>query len=379
MKILHLIYSHAVSGAEKYLQHLLPGLSEYGIDCHLMVVSNIESAEKFGRYCDALNLKGIKATLLVANKGAIVFTARKINKYLKKNDIKIIHSHLLNSDLIACLIKILFNRKIYLISTKHGYQETVLQQYEPDRFKIPRNLYYYITKFTLKKINKNIAVSEALSDLYFNIKLTKLHFPYIHHGVKIENIIKETDGGNFKNALPQLIIVGRIEKFKGHRFLIEAMEPIVKVYPGIKLLVLGEGSEKDICIQQVRALQLQDNIEFLGYQTMPYSYISNSDVIILPSLFEPFGLVYIEALALKIPIVAFDTPAGNEILQNNETALLVKKEDSGALAEQIIYLLRNRGERDGLAQRGYAKYQDSYTTEIMIKNTAEWYFNNVIL
>ena len=112
---------------------------------------------------------------------------------------------------------------------------------------------------------------------------------------------------------------------------------------------------------------------------MPYSYISNSDVIILPSLFEPFGLVYIEALALKIPIVAFDTPAGNEILQNNETALLVKKEDSGALAEQIIYLLRNRGERDGLAQRGYAKYQGSYTTEIMIKNTAEWYFNNVIL
>ena len=102
---------------------------------------------------------------------------------------------------------------------------------------------------------------------------------------------------------------------------------------------------------------------------------SFSDVIILPSLFEPFGLVYIEAFALKTPVVAFNTPAGNEIMVNNETALLVDKGDSKALAEKIIYLLKNTEERNKITNQAFEKYKNSFTTEIMVKNTAKWYLS----
>ncbi|MBK7124096.1 MAG: glycosyltransferase [Chitinophagaceae bacterium] len=137
--------------------------------------------------------------------------------------------------------------------------------------------------------------------------------------------------------------------------------------PGTKLLVLGEGSEKDNCMQQVARLGLQNHVAFLGFKTHPYSYISHSDVIILPSLFEPFGLVYIEALALKVPVVAFNTPAANEIIENNETGLLVDKGDHKALAEKIIYLLSNPAERNNIAERAYAKYKSHFTTGVMIQ------------
>jgi 1,4-alpha-glucan branching enzyme len=137
--------------------------------------------------------------------------------------------------------------------------------------------------------------------------------------------------------------------------------------------VLGEGSEKNNCIEKVKKLGLQKNVEFLGFKPHPYSYISHSDVIIVPSLFEPFGLVYIEAFALKTPVVAFDTAAGNEIIVNNETGLLVEKGDSKALAEKIIYLLENPRERNKIAERAYGKYITSFTTEVMVKNTADWY------
>ena len=373
MKILHLIYTLAISGAEKYLKHLLPGLRGYGIDCDLVVVCPATSAEVFSGYCDELNALGIKTKLIVAGRLSVIGTAKKINTYLKENRIKIVHAHLLNSDLIASVLKSLFFRDLYLISTKHGYAEKLLQQYEPGRFYVPADLYYYVTKFTLRKIDINVTVSGGMADLYHNIKLAPKPYPFIHHGIGIEAFDKEVYRTECRRGNPQLIIVGRIELFKGHHFLLDAMPLVAAAFPNVKLLVLGEGSEKNNCIEKVNKLGLQKNVEFLGFKPHPYSYISHSDVMILPSLFEPFGLVYIEAFALKIPVVAFDTAAGNEIVVNNETGLLVKKGDSKALAEKIINLLENPEERDKIAERAYRKYTTSFTTEVMVKNTATWY------
>ena len=373
MKILHLIYTEAISGAEKYLKHLLPGLKAYGIDCELMIVSPESTAGSFVNYCNELNKLGVKTTLLIANKWSVISTAKKVNAYLKAGNISIVHAHLLISDIIAAVLKTLFNPRVYLISSKHGYQEKLLQQYEPGKNYRPNDLYYFITKLIFRKIDKNIAVSKGIADLYFNLGLTKTVCPYIHHGIKIEAFNKKDHEAECRMADPQLIIVGRVELFKGHRFLIEAMPFVAAAFPGVKLLVLGEGSEKNNCIEMVNGLGLQNQVEFLGFKDHPYSYISNSDIIILPSLFEPFGLVYIEAFALKTPVVAFDTPAGNEIMTDHETALLVAKGDSGALAEKIIYLLKNKAAGEAMAERAYKKYKEFFTTEVMIKNMSNWY------
>ena len=373
MRILHLIYSEAISGAEKYLKHLLPGLTIHGITCELIVVSPKTTAGTFIAYCDALNKLGVKTTRVIANKRSVIGIAKKVNKYIRKNDINIIHSHLLISDLIAAVLKTLFNRHVYLISTKHGYREKFLQQYEPGKQYRPNDFYYFMTKFILRKIDTNVAVSRGIADLYVNLGLAKTAYPCIHHGIKIEAFDKEDYETECRLANPQLIIVGRIELFKGHQFLIDAMPAVVAAFPGVKLLVLGEGSEKNNCMKQVKAQGLQNNVEFLGFKDHPYAYISHSDIIILPSLFEPFGLVYIEAFALKTPVVAFNTPAGNEIMQNNETALLVDKADSAALAEKIIYLLNNPVARKHLAANASEKYKSNFTAEVMVEKTAAWY------
>ncbi len=71
--------------------------------------------------------------------------------------------------------------------------------------------------------------------------------------------------------------------------------------------------------------------------------------------------------------MAFDVPAGNEIITNNETGLLVPVYDSKALAEKIIYLLQNPSERKRLAANGYEKYTSYYNSARMIRETAAWY------
>jgi glycosyltransferase involved in cell wall biosynthesis len=375
LKILHLIYTHGISGAEKYLKHLLPGLKGYGIKCDLLVVCPKNAAATLSTYCNELNKLGVRTTLIAASRLSTISTAKKINHYLRINGIKIVHSHLLNSDIIAAVLKSLFYKDVYLISTKHGYQEKVLQQYEPGKKLKPNDLYYYITKFTLRKIDMNVAVSRGMSDLFYNIGLAKNHYPFIHHGVQVPEFNKDDYRLECRRADPQLIIAGRIEVFKGHHFLIDAMPGILEEFPSVKLLVLGEGSEKNNCINHVHALGIAGHVEFLGYKSHPYSFISHSDIIVLPSLLEPFGLVFIEAFALKTPVVAFDTPAGNEIMENNKTALLVKRGDSKGLAEKIIYLLHNRAKSNKIAEQAYEKYKSNFTTEVMIRNTAHWYLS----
>lgn len=373
MRILHLINTHGISGAEKYLKHLLPGLKAYGIDCDLVVVCPPGAAKTLALYCNELIAVGIDTTLIIGTRLSIIDTAWKINKYIKAKDIRIVHSHLVNSDLIAAILKSLFNRKLFLISTKHGYQEKVLQEYEPGRFIKLTDLYYKITRFTLHKINVNVAVSKGLAGLYYDLRISDELFPFIHHGITVADFNAADHREECRRAKQQLIIVGRIELFKGHRYLIDALPAVVKAFPDTKLLVLGEGSEKHNCITQTGKLGMQNHVEFLGFKDHPYSYIANSDVIILPSLFEPFGLVYIEAFALKAPVVAFNSPAGNEIMEDERTALLVNRHDSAGLAEKIIFLLANKDKAAEMSERAFAAYKTRFTTEVMVKNTAAWY------
>lgn len=373
MRILHVIYTHGVGGAEKYLKHLLPGLKAYGIDCDLVVICTKKTESTFAAYCNAVNSLGVKTTLIVAEKYSILSTAKKVNNYLKAEKINILHTHLFHADLMAAVLKTFFNKNIRIISTKHGYQEKVLQQYDPVNYKQPKDLYYHITKYILRKIDINIAVSKAMADLYFNLGMSKTHFPYIHHGITFPEFDKPPHGESFRKASPQLITVGRIEIIKGHHFLIDAMPAILESFPQTKLLILGEGNEKANCEEQVKKAGLENNVEFMGFVQQPYQYINHSDIVIQPSFFESFGLVFIEGLALKTPIVAFDVPAGNEILENEKTALLVNKGDSNALAEKIIYLLKNPAVAKQIAENAYKKYKNEFTTEAMVKKMAAWY------
>ena len=89
-----------------------------------------------------------------------------------------------------------------------------------------------------------------------------------------------------------MIIAGRLEAIKGHSYLLEAMPKVLQQFPDCVLLVLGEGSLKETLIAQSKSLGIEKSVFFLGFQPDPYSYIANSDMIVLPSLFEPFGLVY---------------------------------------------------------------------------------------
>lgn len=373
MKILHLIYSEQVAGAEKYLLDLLPGLKDEGIECHLVCVTPARDAHKFTSLCEELNSKGVKAVLLNGTIKNFLSIARSISNYLSDNKIKYLHAHLFKSDLLAVMVKKLFNRKIILLSTRHGYEEKYCSNYHRYNGRINYNLYYFISKYLLANIDKQVAVSKAMSDLYYQLKLTPARLKFIHHGINIKTLQETDDKAQYRFGNQQLIILGRIEEVKGHTYLFNALPEVIKVFPEVRLLVIGNGTQQQVLQQKAASSGIEKNILFLGFQQNPYPFMANSDMLVSPSLYESFGLVFIEAFAMQLPVIAFDAPAANEIISNGETGLLVPVYNSSKLAEKIIFLLQNPAERKSLADAAFKKYVTYFNTARMVKETAGWY------
>ncbi|MGC4100309.1 glycosyltransferase [Ferruginibacter sp.] len=368
MKVLHLIYSKQVAGAEKYLLDLLPGLKNSGINCELICVTPEADQYKFHPFCEELIQHGVNTQLLAAKTSNLLSTAKRIAVYASDAGVDYIHAHLFKADAIAVLVKMFFKKKILIISTKHGYQESYFKKNITPPWKIQYNLYYFISRFINSRIDYQITISNAMAELYQALGFTKKKMPFIHHGIRIDKPAAEQP-----KVSQQLIMLGRIEEIKGHIYFFKAMPEIIKKFPKVKLLILGNGTEKENLQRVANKLGITKYIEFLGFQSKPANYLIQSEIIILPSLFEPFGLVYIESFALKVPVVAFDVKACNEIITHNETGILVPAFDSKSLAEKVIYLLENTAERERIVNNAFHKYQTYFNTGRMLKETVEWY------
>jgi glycosyltransferase involved in cell wall biosynthesis len=176
----------------------------------------------------------------------------------------------------------------------------------------------------------------------------------------------DADKFHFKN-LPKkpdcALYVGRIAKRKGIDFLIRCMPFVVQSIPDAQLLVGGKGSYLKKLITLVRQLDLERNVTFLGF--VPDDQLNDlynqAQCVVVPSIFEGFGITVIEALAAGTRVVGTDVDGIREILHSGEYGRLVPYGDTRALADAIISELRNPGRVKELRQEyGVKQFRERY-------------------
>ena len=107
-----------------------------------------------------------------------------------------------------------------------------------------------------------------------------------------------------------------------------------------KLRIYGDGPEKFTLNSLIRKYHLEDKIYLLGKVMNPYKYVKNSDLFILPSRYEPFGLVIIESMTLGVPVLATENHATSKIIQNRKNGYITENSYQG-IYEGLKYLLEN--------------------------------------
>lgn len=149
-------------------------------------------------------------------------------------------------------------------------------------------------------------------------------------------------GKFFSEKLPKkpdsVLYIGRIDKRKGIDFLICSMPIVVKMIPGVQLIVGGKGRYLEKMKSLVKQLDLEHNVTLLGFvpDDQLNSFYNQAQCVVVPSIFEGFGISVIEALATGTRVVGTDSDGIREILRNPGLGRLVPYGDTVALAEAII-------------------------------------------
>lgn len=160
---------------------------------------------------------------------------------------------------------------------------------------------------------------------------------------------------------PLLGISARICLWKGHADLIEALGIVRKSVPNVRLLIVGEddprahpggGSFTAELKEQIRRLGLEENVIFTGWRVDMPRFVNAFDIYAMPSFEEPWGIAYLEAMALEKPIVAYHSGGAIEIVEHGKTGLLTPVRDIPAYADALLQTLdREKARRMGKAGR----------------------------
>ncbi len=141
----------------------------------------------------------------------------------------------------------------------------------------------------------------------------------------------------------RILFVGRLVAQKGVLTLLRAFQQIQEQERTTALVIVGDGPERQQLQGLASALKLQDSIRFVGwvpYEQLPRCY-SDADLVVVPSLYEPYGRVIVEAMSFGRPVVTTDTEGARDLIQEGQTGFIVPINDVPALASKIQYLLTN--------------------------------------
>lgn len=244
-------------------------------------------------------------------------------------------------------VEIAFKDGFTALFTIFGNSKTKIHWLHYEYKKInPNAKYDKLFKRILPKFDKIIAVSEGVEQAFNKIYHLENKTSIIPNLVNTDKIIKKSKEKSdviLSKSDINFVSVGRLHIQKGYDILIEVVHDLNKsnfLPKNFKLRIYGDGPEKFTLNSLIRKYHLEDKIYLLGKVMNPYKYVKNSDLFILPSRYEPFGLVIIESMTLGVPVLATENHATSKIIQNRKNGYITENSYQG-IYEGLKYLLEN--------------------------------------
>lgn len=257
----------------------------------------------------------------------------RLYKILKKERPDILHCHLFHANLIGRIIGKMA-KVPYIISTIHS--DNIGGKFRYILLK-KTDFLNDITVVVSNKIKQSLVEKKIISEQKIKVIYNGVEEPDLSITEKdIENKKKEL---KIENNSPILLSVGRLHPVKGHIYLIKAMKEIVDKYPKSKLILIGEGEERQRLETEVKKLKLENNVLFLGEIKAEDIYYRLADIYVQPSLVEGLPLTIIEALKNNCLVVATNVGGIPEIIQDNVNGFLIKPGDENSLSSFIKKVL----------------------------------------
>jgi glycogen(starch) synthase len=339
-------------GLARHVRKLSEGLVDLGIDVHVLTRGGEESPAE--ERAGGVAIHRVREPTRPTDLGEFVAWVERMNSDMLAAgvalgdlfDFDLVHGH---DWLVANACDHLAKRfRCPLVTTIHATEHGRHQGWVEVH---PQSYIHGVERWITNRAERVIACSyymrEQIADI-FGVEEEKVSV--IPNGIDPADLVPQDPAelvrlrSEFANAEQRLVLlIGRLVYEKGFQLALEAMPRVIEALPGTRFLVAGSGTHEQELRRQAANLGLMEHGTFLGWigDDVLHSLYPISDLTVVPSIYEPFGLVALEAMASGCPCIVADTGGLREVVPREEVGLRFRPRDPQALAEVAIRVLSN--------------------------------------
>jgi glycosyltransferase involved in cell wall biosynthesis len=366
-RIIHLSKMTGTAGSEGHLLVLLEGLRAAGTDARLWIL--VEPDKPVQDYVDRARSLGIPVERFVIRRDLDPALWRRLVSRLRGTSPDIVHTHLLHADLYgitaarrACVP--------YVVSSRHN----------DDRFR-RKPLVRLLHRWLWRQTDAGIAISEAIRQFCITVEGAPIDRMFtIHYGLDPASIQAPPDARAQLCAALDLpgdaLLIGsvcRLIEQKGLIYGLQGFAQIAGQFPTAHYVIAGDGPLRAELEAAAQALHLAAWVHFLGWRSDAHAIFAALDLLLAPSLWEGFGLVFLEAMALGVPILGTRVSAIPEVVIDGETGWLVPPRDPDAIAAALREALSDPALRRARGENGRQRLLAHFTVQAMVERTLAVY------
>jgi glycosyltransferase involved in cell wall biosynthesis len=331
-------------GAEKVMVNLANGFSQHGQSVDLVLVRKI--GQYFSHLHPNIHIVDLQQDSLLSSLPALVY-------YLKTKQPKILLSALEDTNIIAICATKLARARTSVVVTVHNHLSSEARYASG----LKRKVVPHLLRWVYPHANAVVAVSHGVAadvskwtGLSVN-QVQVIYNPIVTPDLQIKQHNVPDHPWLQQTQIPIILGIGRLHPQKDFPTLISAFAR-VRQQTLARLLILGEGEEHSHLESLIQQLDLQDDVQLVGFVSNPYAYMSRSSLLVLSSAWEGFGNVLVEAMATGTPVISTACESGpSEILLDGQYGKLVEVGDVEAMADAIRTTLTEKTDSDKLKQR----------------------------
>lgn len=370
IRLLWLIDSLATGGAERLVASFARHLDRQRFDflvCSLAEIDGNPMAAELER-------GGVRVILLGLRNLRDLAAFRRLVRLIRREKIDLIHTHLLYADIWGAVAGMLAARPV--LSTLHVTEDS---SDAGKKERLRQGLARWMARRWTRKV---IAVSEAVQrHCVDHNRLPAGRVVTIHNGIALHDFSlpatfdrdRKREGLRLPPNVPVIITVAVLRPGKGHEILLRAAPRILSEFPEARFLIVGNGPLAAELEHSAVASGLAQRVIFTGLRRDIAELLAISELFVLPTLRDAFPTTLLEAMAMRLPVVASRVGGVPEIVAEEFTGLLVAPNDSAALGESIVTLLRDPSRMTKMGARGRARVEAEFSAEVWARRIEHLY------
>ncbi len=362
MKVLHLISSGGMYGAEAVILSLSRTFNQIGESCSLGVFQN--SPNTVPELHQVALQQGLDSHLIACQGQLDRQVPARLRDLARRTGADVIHAHGYKADVYAWLA---FRKsRIPLLATCHNWIDN----------DVALSIYGALDRRVLRQYAKVVAVSEAIRSRLLDSGVAERKVAIIRNGVDLQA---------FETASPVLVssiapdgapivgLIGRLSIEKGIDLFIQAAAIVLRSFPSARFVVVGDGPDRQQLQELIQRQSLSERFTLLGKRNdMPGIYASLT-IIVSASRLEGLPMALLEGMASRLPVIATSVGAVPTIIRDGATGLLVPPEDVDALASAINNLLGDPQQRHRLGAAARQLVEDEFSARRMTSDYLNLY------